>query len=420
MAIMGVDLTGQVILRWDSASDCAALVEPGGIDAVWLQNASPSPAGVSVLAPDAIRLLTLDQAGGAQPGVTAAVRAGVWPGAQAASRGGGAVVAGATARAWVDSNAYLIPYLRALYPGQARMLAYLPDKEAGIADGRVIAYDSLELALAEAWCAGSGCILAPDAACRDALLAGNTTALTAWKRMGRTARWLKQNRALFRPQPPGGITVLVEPGEATAEIANLMYRHSGSPDLVAASRLPAPDPSRRPILVAAGIHAVPANLGKALVAHARAGATVVTDACDEPVWWRVPGLTPARKFEDREFYTLGRGRIVAYKEVVTDPGDFSLDVLDLAGDRRPVRMWDLSAGIASVSGVSAREAIVRVVNYGSGTRGGVLVHVLGGYTSANLLRPESEPLALRTYRRGANTEVMLPAITRLAVVVFGG
>ena len=399
---MAFDLWDRVVLRWDSTSSCEALLEAGGIDAV-------VPSG-------AVRLLPLAEAGGARPGEVVAIKSGVWPGAHVTQRGGG-FVAGATARAWVDANSYLIGYLRALYPGRPPVLGYLPDQDAGLAAGQVIAYDSLELALADAWCAGGNYILAPDAAYRDALLAGNEAALAAWKRLGRTARWLKEHRAVFRRPPSGAITVLVETGDATREIANLLSRHSASPELLAAARLPAPDPSQRAIMVAAGLQSISQNLGSALLAHARAGATVVTDHCGGDAWWRVRGLAPERRFEDREFYTVGSGRVVAYKEAIADPGDFALDVLDLAADRRSVRMWEMSAAIAMAS-IEGRRATLRVVNYGSPARSDVMVHVHGLFGSATLMRPESDPVSLRTYRRGGNTEVMLPGLSRVAVVEF--
>src|SRR5690349_24969961 len=107
---MGVDLSKQVVLRWDSAANCAPLLKPGSIDVVWLQEADESvaaacrSAGAQVLPANAIRLVPLAEAGSARPGELVAVKAGVWPGAQAGARGGGAFVAGATSRAWVDAN----------------------------------------------------------------------------------------------------------------------------------------------------------------------------------------------------------------------------------------------------------------------------------------------------------------------------
>jgi hypothetical protein len=424
---MAADLSGKVVLRWDSASSCAALLEPGGIDAVWLRVVDEAAeracraAGAEVIPPAGIRLLPLDQAGQAQTGEAAAIRAGVWPGAQAAARGAsGAVVAGATQRAWVDANGYLIAYLRAVCPGQPPVLGYLPDREAGVPAGRVVSYESLELALVEAWCAGGNFILAPDSAYREALLAGDARAAAAWKQLGHTARWLKERRDLFRRPPMSTITVLVEPGDTTAEIANLLFRHSGSPELVSAARIPQPGPARR-VVVAAGIARIAPEQGRILLAHARAGATVVADRSEEQSWWRAGELRTERSFEDREFHRLGNGRLVTYNQAVADPGDFALDVLDLAAGHRPVRVFDASAVVATVSQGAARgSAILSIVNYGSPARSDTTVHVSGTYSSATLLRPESQPAPLRTYRRGGSTEVVVPRLSRVAVAVFGG
>jgi hypothetical protein len=400
---MGVDLLNQIVLRWDSGSDCSALLASGGIDAVV----------------DAVRLAGRDEAGPFQ-GLTA-IKAGVWPGARASARSAdGSFTAGASQRAWIDANGYLVAWCKALFPERAPVLGYLPDSEAGIAKDQVVGYDSLELALVDAWAAGGNYLLAPDAAYRNALLRGDPAATSAWAQLGRTARWLKENRALMRQPPFGTITVLVEPGEATAEIAALMFRHSGSPDLVPAGRAPAPDARRRPEIVAAGIGPPSPALRRLLLAHAAAGATVISDAGGESPWWKTAGLKPDRLFEDRGFYTLGAGRVVAYQEAILDPGDFALDVLDLAGDRRPVRLWDASASIAMVSqGEAGSGPVLRVVNYGSMNRGGIMAHVHGVYGSATLLRPGEQTVSLRTCRRGGNTEIVLPAFRRLAVVVFG-
>ncbi len=424
---MAVDLWNRIVLRWDSDSDCAALLEPGAIEVVLLRTAgdrvaaSCRAAGAETMAAGAVRLFGRDEQAGEPAGGPAALKAGVWPGAQASSRGAeGSFTAGASQRAWVDANGYLVAWWNALRPGVPPVLGYLPDGDAGIAAGRAITYDSLELALIDAWSAGGNYILSPDAAYRDALARGDRAALAAWTQMGRTARWLKEHRDLFRRPAPPTITVLVEPGDSTAEIAALMFRQSGSPELVAAARVPTPDPARRPVVVAAGIRSPSPETRTRLLAHARAGSTVVTDAAEETAWWRVAGLKLARRFDDREFYSLGAGRIVAYKQPVADPGDFALDVLDIAGDRRPCRLWDSPASVAIVSNAGPRlEPVLRVINYGSPARAQIMAHVRGVYGSATLLRPGEEPAALRTYRRGRNTEIMVAGLRRLAVVVFG-
>src|SRR5687767_50061 len=77
---------------------------------------------------------------------------GLWPGIRKppAVAGRGDETASASREPWVDANGYQAGYLRALYPNRPPVLAYLPDK---LGD-RSVPYDSLELALIEAWTAG--------------------------------------------------------------------------------------------------------------------------------------------------------------------------------------------------------------------------------------------------------------------------
>jgi hypothetical protein len=158
-----------------------------------------------------------------------------------------------------------------------------------------------------------------------------------------------------------------------------------------------------------------------MLAHAQAGATVVTDAYGEGAWWRGASCKLARAFEDREFYTLGRGRVVAYKDEIQDPGDFALDVLDLAGRERAARVWDYGATIALATSAPAGgpgKAILSVVNYGHPARRDLMAQIHGQFNEATLLRPEAKEASLRVARRGPNTEVVLPDLNLLAAIVF--
>jgi len=137
---------------------------------------------------------------------------------------------------------------------------------------------SLELALIDAWAAGGNYVLTLTPEHRQELLSGKPEALAVWRRLGRTARWLRENAALFRQPTLPNITLLVERGDTTAELANLMYRQNASPRLVNAANPPAPDPLHCAVLVAAGIRSPSASVADRILAHAEAGATVVTDA----------------------------------------------------------------------------------------------------------------------------------------------
>ena len=71
-------------------------------------------------------------------------------------------------------------------------------------------YDSLELALIEAWTAGGNYILAMEPHYREALLSNDPKATAAWKQLGKTARWLRENITLFRQPSFPIVTALVD------------------------------------------------------------------------------------------------------------------------------------------------------------------------------------------------------------------
>jgi hypothetical protein len=229
---------------------------------------------------------------------------------------------------------------------------------------------------------------------------------------------------LFRQATFPAITALVEPDEGLAEIANLLYRHSASPALASATNPPAPDPLHRLALVAVGIHAPGAEIRRRILSHAEAGTSLIVDAPGENAWWRDPQLKRVRSQEDREFYSLGRGQVVAYREPISDPSEFAFDVIDIVTQkRRAARVWNAAAVIALATscpqGANRGRALLHLINYSSEPSSDVLASVQSWYTRATLLRPEAATLSLLTARRGTATEVMIPEIRRLGVVVLG-
>lgn len=423
---MQQDLTGETAVRW-AAPDAAhlPLLKEGGITAVV---AAPNAgferacaaSGIRFISERHVRLLGINEAGKAQPGEIGLIKTGLWPG----TRNPQATVASATRGLWMDQNCYLVGYLRALYPGQPAVLAYLPDADAGVEPGRVIRYESHELALVEAWVAGGNYVLAPDARYREGLLKGAQDALTAWRRLGKTAAWLRANIALFRQPALPIITVLVDRGNMSLEIANLCYRFNVSPALVEAANLPAADPRRRLVIAAAGIAAPQGEIRSRILAHAAAGATVVADEPGEKAWWRVPGMKLLNSYPDREDYSSGKGRIVAYRKPVSDPGEFALDLIDYATQKqRPARVFNSQGGLvlatsAPATGSVTGTAALHVINYTQPTEQQVLVRIQGNFTSATLLRPEAESVPLKSSPRGTASEVALPGLGRVATVVF--
>jgi hypothetical protein len=268
--------------------------------------------------------------------------------------------------------------------------------------------------LIDAWAAGGNYVMALDGRFREALLNQAQDALTAWRALGATARWLRTNVTLFRQPVQPVVTVLVDHNVTSIEIANLCYRHSVSPFLAAAANPPALDPRSCLVLSAAGIDPPEGDVRRRILAHAAAGATVVADQPGEKAWWRVPGLKPLRADPDREFFSVGKGQIVAYKEPISDPGEFALDLIDIVGQgRRAARLFNSQAGVALATATT-----LQVINYGQRAGNPVLARLQGKFKRATLGRPESDPVEVKVAPRGTASEVAIPQLLRLATVVF--
>lgn len=422
---MPLDLSRDIVLRWESPDlSHIALFKQAGITAVLPSTVEASfseacsAAGIATVAPSEIQLLRQSELGAAKPGANVALTGGLWPGISrpAAVSGRGDETASASVEPWVDSNGYWIGYLRAIYPKRPSVLGYLPDK---LGD-RAVPFDSLELALIEAWTAGGNYILAVEPRYREALLRREPKAISAWEQLGRTARWLRENIALFRQPALPIVTALVEPGAATAEIGNLLYRRHVSPLLWPAAAPPPTDPRQRLALVAANLRRPEPGLVKQIMAHAEAGSSVIAAAPPAEQWWQSAALKPVRSEPDREFFAVGKGQLVAYRRPIADPSEFALDVIDIITHKnRAVRLWNTLAVIALVTNSPRQgERVLHVINYGSPIDADVQVRVQGHFTKATLLRPDAPPAPLQAAKRGATTEVFLPEIKRLAVVVF--
>ncbi|MBK5292848.1 MAG: hypothetical protein JJE04_14395 [Acidobacteriia bacterium] len=406
---MPLDWTRHIVVRWPDPDPAhIPLLRQASIDAVVLD--APNPAFETACQAAGISIAT-------QPKYVS--KRGLWPGVQrSGNRSNADEVASASREPWLDANGYLVALERALHPERPAVLGYL----AGENPEQMVPFESLELALVEARTAGGNYILSIDPRYRRALLSGDAKALAAWKSLGGAAAWLKQNHDLFGQAAPPAISALVEAGMPTSEIANLLYRRNASPRLVSASNVPPPAPGRILALVAASLKPPAAEVRARILRHAEAGSFVVLDSTPDPSWKLL------KKASDRNFYSLGKGQVVAYHKRIADPSEFALDIIDLITHRRrPVRLWNALAVIPLfTAGRRPGEAILHLVNYSStgGSAGRspmnqeTQARVQGHYAKAALLRPGQPPVTLAVAKRGSTSEVFIPAMDRLATVVF--
>lgn len=367
-------------------------------------------AGIQAIPEKKLEPVTLAAAGKAKPGAMTVVNAGLWPGVQRPDP----QVASATRSLWLDQNCGLLHYVRALYPAVPRVLAYQPDKEAGVSPDQLVPYEALELALTEACVSGGNYLMALHPQYREALLKGDAKALAAWRKQGRTAQWLRANAQRFQQPALPLVAVLVDEGDFTREIVHLAFRQSVSPEVIAAAHVPAPDPGRRRVVVAVSLTEPPAEVRQRILAHADAGSTLVVDGPLDKAWWKSSKLVPVRSDPDRDYYSLGKGQVIAYKESVEDPGQLALDMIDYISQKlRPARIWNCNAGL-----VLASRSTLAVINYSRPQDQPVLARIQGTFKRATLLRPEGDAVELRVAPRGSASEVAIPQLERVAVVTF--
>ncbi len=414
---MPVDLLRQTAIRWnDPDPKYVPLLREGGITAVVIPpnetfEKACAAANIQTVHESDIQVVSLSEAGKARPGAPVVFKTGLWPGVHTPDQ----AVASATRGVWIDQNCYLVVYARALYPKLPPILGYLPDKDAGVPPERSVPFDTLEMALAEAWMPGGNFLMALEKRYREELLKGSTNAVTAWRNLGRTANWLRENVAAFGKPMQRNVTVLVEGKDESQELANLAFRQSVSPALVAAENPPAPDPAQCRELVAVGIATPNADARRKILANAQAGTIVVVDASGDQAWWRAPGLKPLKSDEERNYYSLGKGQVVAYKEPVLDPSDMALDMIDYVKQSgRATRVFNCNAAVAM-----AGQSVLYLVNYGRPQDLPVLARIQGSFTKATLLQPGSAPTTVKVSKRGTSSEATLPKLDRMAAVVFG-
>ena len=183
----------------------------------------------------------------------------------------------------------------------------------------IVPYDSLELALIEAWVAGGNYILAMEPHYREALLRKDAKAVAAWEQLGRTAQWLKENIALFRQPAVPIVTALVEPGphggDRQSAVPAECVSRAGCCDCASDC------PIHRGVLRSLRrIVKPPApDIVKRIIAHAEAGSTLIVATSPSQQWWRVAGIEADRRLS-RIANTMRSGKVRSWRIEASDRG----------------------------------------------------------------------------------------------------
>jgi hypothetical protein len=329
-------------------------------------------------------------------------------------------VATASTEPWVDANAYLLGYLRGMFPGRPAVLSYRPNEAGGVSEARAVPFHSLELVLLEARAAGGNAVLSIEKEYRRGLLSDDAKAQEAWASLSQTIVFLDEHGdALLLPSRS---RTLVAAGslEQSGEVLNLMYRRTTFPVVRPATEIKTIEGDRFRAVVAVNIPKPPDAVVKTMLDYVRGGGLLVTapsaDSAEE--WWLTGEARKGRTEEDRVYYSLGEGRIVAYQDVILDVSEFALDVIDLVGVlTRDLRLWnaETAAGLANGE-LGASRAYVSLVNYGDPIDQEFPARIEGHFPKATLHEPGQAPRPLSAAKRGPGTEVGVDRLQRFALI----
>lgn len=357
----------------------------------------------------------------------AVLRGGVWPGI--ASQGSS--VASATEGIWLDANSSLIAYLRAVFPNRPAILGYRPDKDGGVPATRSLPPRSVEVALADAFAAGGHVILSIPDDYRQALAKGEARALDAWSSLAGVAAFLQQQRGLVLHDSYARVAVIAGDLEQSGEVLNLAFRRNLAPVVLPLAKVPALSAAKFDVVAVANVPLDEAQR-KNLAEFVRAGGTVLAAPSQEeeskPQWWANAGGRKVESAEDRDVYTLGKGRIYGYHAAVLDPGPFALDLKDAAAEKAPradgiknldFRIWSADSVLGVLHRVSPTRLALVLTSYGSSIRHDFLTSVRGQYREATIVDTATgpgRPLALMP--RPGRVEFNLAQLPRAAIILF--
>ncbi len=355
------------------------------------------------------------------PGAHPILVAGLWPGVRAPPNvpGRGIEVATASREPWLDTNPYLVGYLRGMFPDRPAVLGYRPDGAAGITGGRAVPHESVEVALVEAYLAGGNYVMSLPDDFRNALLSGDADAIAAWQSLGDTADYLRKNAEQIRRPNRSRIVAAAGSLAESGEILNLMYRRNLFPVVHPASDLPVLDSSHTRGLVYANLDAPSAAGLRRIMGYVRAGGLLIAAPANRetPKWWLADGVEKTRSDKDRDHFSLGNGRIVAYHDPALDPSEFALDVIDLVGvQTRDIRMWDAPTIVGSAVEAGRGAAQVHLVNYDEPRDQGFPTRVDGVFRRATVREIDGEVRTLKAVKRGEMTEIWVDRIGRFALI----
>lgn len=340
----------------------------------------------------------------------------VWPCIKLSSSGARDTAdAGPTGVPWVDSNGWFIRLARTLAPEKSIWVVADPPKERG-----ALSAEAYLLALADAAAYGGKWVVSLDETLSAGLAAGNSQAVSAWKRITAALAFYEKHRDWRTYEPFGVLGVLSDyAGEnefLATEALNLINRRHLAFRIL--------DKTNETSLSFRGLKAVlyvdeqppEPGLRDKLLSFARAGGLLI---CPPSSAALAAGDRVAEESHPRfEVHALGKGRVAVAKEDLADPYVLAADAHTLLSRRHDlVRVWNASPTITYYAGSPNGKAVVEILNYARRPAPDMSLRVMRPYRSARLWSLETEaPASLQILSEGGTVELHMPPVSVYAAI----
>lgn len=259
-------------------------------------------------------------------------------------------------------------------------------------------------AVADSAAAGGRWIISLDDALRAKLRAGDAGALKAWRHLSSYVKFRESHAAWRALSSYGNVGIVLDPSstkqELTDEYLNLATRRQVPYGLVARSGLNAAAVEKFRALVAIELDPPSAAERKLLQDFAESGGLVIVG----PSWSDAPKMEPFSEL------TVGKGRVVVYKD--PDPESVAKDLKELlSDDDLGVVPFNVPSLITFASGgAPGQPLLVQLVNYFDHPAEAITLRVAGKFHSARLETPEAAVVDLPLRYDEGRTEVTIPKL----------
>jgi len=300
----------------------------------------------------------------------------VWPGIQV--QDDGAVKAGPSGSAWIDTNTGFIRAVRA-WGDTPLWIANQPPAKSVVTGERYLQ------AIADAAISGARWVISLDADFCSRLAKNDPAALKDWKRMAQVLRYYESHPEWRSMRAYGKLAIVQDPAKGGLLSGGIL-------DMIAARHTPVrPIPRQR------------------LTPDALAGANMAVDVDAD-------ALTPEQRAVLRDFTRAGGtlltgppgwkdqgapgDNITLDKKELERLNDIWHDVNSMVGRKNlGVRLFNVSSMLSNLLvSPDGKQVVVHLVNYSGYPVENVAVHFLGNYKKATLLTPEGVSKTLEIYQ----------------------